>query len=418
MSGQETKAENLSLEAYKALYKIIRVILQMPKTVSALQEIVRLARPVFIFDNIILYELEIDQTLAPTYARSVGRGRSTEDDMVWGEAIAREIIQAGEIVEKEHQTSDIKPNRLNQQYYLGFPIKKNQQITGALVFIRFGGPPYLPEQIQLAGLIVEHVEQLLERRYLVERVTTLEVERQFDRLQENFVATVSHDLRTPLGFIKGYVTTLMREDAQWDAETRHEFLAIIDDESDRLTELIDNLLDSSRLQTGTLPIDPQPVQVGALLRDFIQRASNGNYNLQFRTEIDPSARSICIDAGRIIQVLDNLVGNAAKYAPGSTLTISLTWEAQQAHISVRDTGPGVAPEHIEYIFKRFYRVRPSDGDARGTGLGLFICKQIVAAHHGKIVAESVFGQGLAFHIYIPCDDFLSESTTQIQEIFV
>ncbi|MBE9523595.1 MAG: GAF domain-containing protein [Chloroflexi bacterium] len=418
MSVRETKVETLSLEAYKALYEIIRVILRMPKTVSALQEIVQIARPVFIFDNIVLYELKSGQSLEPTYARSVGRGRSSGADMAWGETIAREITQKGEIVEKKLFVNDASDNRLNQQFYLGFPIKRNQELSGALVFIRFGGPPYLSEQIQLAGLISEQIEQLLERRYLVERVATLEAERQFDRLQEDFVAAVSHDLRTPLGFIKGYVTTLLREDAQWDAKTRIEFLSIIDDESDRLTELIDNLLDSSRLQAGILPIEPQAIQLDTLLRDFVQRVSSGKFNLSFHTEIDDSPCSIYIDAGRIIQVLDNLVVNAAKYAPGSTLTLNLKWEENLAHITLRDDGPGIAPEHIDDIFKRFFRIKNTDGKVQGTGLGLYICRQIIAAHDGKIFAESELGKGMVFHINLPCDNSFRESTSQIQETVI
>lgn len=406
MSGQAAKIENLSLEANKALYEIIRVILRMPETVSALKEIVRLARPVFIFDNIVLYELKPDQTLVPTYARSVGRGRSAEADMAWGEVVAREIIQTENIIKKDPQIKDEKHDRLDRPFFLGFPIERNQQITFALVFIRFGGPPYLPEQIQLAELIVEHVEQLIEHRYLTERVAALEAERQLDRLQENFVAAVSHDLRTPLGFIKGYATTLLREDARWDSKTRHEFLSIIDDETDRLTELIDNLLDSSRLQMGTLPVDPQPVQVGAILRDYVQRVSSGNYNLQIRTEIDPSPKTLLLDTSRMIQVLDNLVVNADKYAPGSTLTLSLAWKSNYAIIKVQDTGPGVAPEHLKHIFKRFYNARPSTGEVQGVGLGLFICEQIVSAHEGKIFAESVLGQGLTINIYLPYDNLL------------
>lgn len=418
MPERKTIIDNLSIEAYKALYEIIRVILRMPKTVSALQEIVQIARPVFIFDNIVLYELKTDHTLEPTYARSVGRGRSIEADMGWGESVAREITQTGKIVEKKHITNNAIDDRLNQQYHLGFPIMKDQELGGALVFIRFGGPPYLSEQIQLAGLIVEQVEQLLERRYLMERVASLEAERRLERLQEDFVAAVSHDLRTPLGFIKGYVTTLLREDAQWDSSTQIEFLSIIDDETDRLTELIDNLLDSSRLQAGILPIDPQPVQLHALLRDFVQRVSSGNYNLTFNTEIDPTPHNFRLDAGRIIQVLENLVVNAAKYAPESRITLSLTWDEDQAHIILQDTGPGVAPEQIKDIFKRFYRVQPTNGKVRGTGLGLYICRQIITAHHGKIFAESELGQGLTIHIHLPCSDSFNEATKQGQEVSI
>ncbi|MBL7164652.1 MAG: hypothetical protein ISS57_18850 [Anaerolineales bacterium] len=401
-SRVEMQSEQLQPEEYKSLYEIGRVIIQVLDSETALREIFHLARPAFIFDNIVLYEMQEDQTLIPTYARSVGRGRSIEADMEWGETIAREVIQTSEMVLRGETLEDEPDNdsdeRLNLRDFLGLPLQTAAEISKALVFIRFGGPPFLPGQINFAQLVAEHVEKLLERQQLVERVAALEAERRLDRLQEQFVATVSHELRSPLGFIKGYATTLLRDDTEWDLQTRREFLTIIDEESDRLTEIIDNILDSSRLQSGTLPMDFQEVRLAKVLGDFVKRMIAGDFELDIQMDFEGPSNTINADPARLVQVLDNLLNNAAKYAPGSVVTLSLDWEAERAHIMVRDTGPGIPEEHLEDIFKRFYRLPEHRDNASGTGLGLYICHQIIRAHGGNIFAESALGEGTAVHI--------------------
>ncbi len=401
----EEISEQLRPEEYKSLYEIGRVIIQVLDSETALKEIFRLARPAFIFDNIVLYEFQDDQKLIPTYARSVGRGRSAEADGEWGEAIARDVIQSAKMVIRgETFVSDLDEDvdqRLNQRDFLGLPLQTEDQVSKALVFVRFGGPPYLPEQNRFAKLIAEHVEKLLERQGLVERVAQLEAKRQLDSLQEHFVATVSHELRSPLGFIKGYATSLLRDDAEWDIQTRREFLTIIDEEADRLTEIIDNILDSSRLQAGTLPMEFQVVRPAKLLDDFVQRMQAGKFDLEFQLNVNGSSKTVEADPARLVQVLDNLVNNAAKYAPNSVVTLNLDWEDDRVHIEVSDTGPGVPVEHLKDIFKRFYRLAAHKNKASGTGLGLYICHQIIQAHGGEIFAESRMGEGMTVHIYLP-----------------
>ena len=107
-------------------------------------------------------------------------------------------------------------------------------MLGVLVFGRFGGPPYTQDQVQLAEFIAAQTAQLVENHHLVERVAKLEAERWLRRMQDDFITTISHELRTPIGFIKGYATTLLRDDTKWDDESRREFLTIIDEEADRL----------------------------------------------------------------------------------------------------------------------------------------------------------------------------------------
>lgn len=405
MSLKPINLENLKHRELQTIYEISRVILQSVDTASALKEIIRLARPVFIFDNVVLYQYKGKDSLAPTYARAVGRGRSIEADMAWGEAFAHEVLNNKDIIiRRENLGSDHEDRgtaRLNTRFFLGLPLNIGYEVQGAIIFIRFGGPVYLPEQVNLAQLIAEHIEHLLEKQTLVNRIAGLEADRKLDRLQQEFVATISHDLRSPLGFIKGYATTLLRDDITWGNDTRQEFLTIINEEADRLSNLIDNLLDSSRLQSGTLQMSFRPERLDTLLKELAQRAQMGEYSVKIRLDLKKSKSSIWLDTTRMIQVFDNLISNAAKYAPGSPVTISLQWKPEIAHISISDQGPGIPNDKLENIFKQFYRLSEYQDTAKGSGLGLFICRQIINAHQGVIYAESTLGKGTTIHILLP-----------------
>lgn len=281
---------------------------------------------------------------------------------------------------------------------------------GALVFVRYGGPPFTPDHTQLAEFITTHVAQLLEHQQLVKRLSSLEAERRLERLQDDFVATISHELRTPLGFIKGYATTLLRDDINWDEESRNEFLTIIDEETDRLRELIDNLLDSSRLQSGTLRMEFQPIRLDTMVRDMALRARSFHENLTIVLKIEATGIQVNADPTRMAQVFDNLLSNATKYAPKSQVFIILNAQGDKAHIQVKDTGPGIPPDHLRNVFNRFYRVPNQQSSVRGTGLGLFICRRIIDSHEGKLWAESEVGKGTTFHITLPCERVDSKLT--------
>jgi two-component system sensor histidine kinase KdpD len=395
----------LKLQELRVIYDMSRLILKAVDSASALKEIIRLARPVFIFDNVVLYQPKEDKSLEPVYARSVGRGRSVEADMAWGEAIAKEVLEVEKIIIRQENITTIDgsrmESRLNSRFFLGLPLDIGGDILGALVFIRFGGPNYLPEQVNLAQLIAEHIEHLLERQALVNRVANLEAEQKLDQLQQEFVATVSHDLRSPLGFIKGYTTTLLREDIDWDRETTQEFLTIIDEEADRLSGLIDNLLDSSRLQAGTLPMEFQELDLSNILKEYAQRSQIGDYRVEIILNLEHASEKVWTDSTRMIQVLDNIISNSAKYAPDSPVTISTWLDVEYLHITFEDTGPGIPSDQLENVFKRFFRLPSYRDKAKGSGLGLFICKQIINAHNGEIFAESTLGKGSCFHILLP-----------------
>ncbi len=384
-----------------AVYSISRAIAETLEFDTALAEIVRLSRPVFIFDNAVLY-LVNEQTgiLEPTFARAIGRGRSSEADSAWGEAAAKEAFANGHNVLHQPEIKSDQ-NRLEQRFFLGLPLLLSGKNIGALVFVRFGGPPFTDDQIHLAEFIALHVTQVLEHKRLVERVGSLEAERRLVQLQSDFIATVSHELKTPLGFIKGYATTLLREDAHWNQETEKEFLSIINEETDRLTELVDNLLDSSRLQSGTLDIELKTVDLSTLVGENIERLRIRYPDMEIQWSPRDSDFIIEADPKRLSQVIENLVGNAAKYAPESPLHVSLVDKEENVELMVKDSGPGVSTEDQKHLFKRFYRTAEAKEKVRGSGLGLYICKQIVQAHHGKISVHSARGKGLEFIITLP-----------------
>jgi signal transduction histidine kinase len=270
-----------------------------------------------------------------------------------------------------------------------------------LVFGRFGGPSFPPEHIRLAEFVAWHVGQLLENRRLAHRIATLEAQRELARMQDEFISTISHELRTPLGFIKGYVTTLLRDDVKWNAETRAEFLHIVDDESDRLRELIDNLLDSSRLESGRLGMTVVPTRIGTLIRDASERTMSAFPEMDLRLEIDENLPTTDVDATRISQVLDNLLSNAHKYAPESTVVISVGNVDDSVRVEVKDYGPGIPTEHVPHLFERFFRVPGESSTVRGTGLGLYICRKIIEAHGGKIGVNSKVEEGSTFYFTLP-----------------
>jgi signal transduction histidine kinase len=357
-----------------------------------------LLRRKFVFDNLAIYLVEgIGNTPEAVYARAAGRGRNKEAEASWGEEIANQVISTGKAIESiptEQPTTD----RITMPHLLGLPLILPDR-HGALVFVRFGGPEFTAEQMPLATLAATHAARALEQNVFKESTTQLEHARHRAQLQDDFIATISHELHTPLGFIKGYTTSLLRSDTTWDSATQQEFLSIIDEESDHLLTLIDHMLDSARLQSGNMSMDFQPVRLDSLLRDVVQRIHGRHEDLEVILDLMP-APPIHADTTRLTQVFDNLFDNAIKYAPGTRITISLLVKENWRIVTFADRGPGIPPEHIPFLFERFYRV-PGQFSKSGTGLGLFICKQIILAHHGRISVKTAPGKGTAFRIELP-----------------
>lgn len=231
----------------------------------------------------------------------------------------------------------------------------------------------------------------------------LQTLREVDRLRAEFISGISHELRSPLGVIKGYVTTLQRRDVSWDEDTRQEFLNIIVEESDRLLELIENLLDTSTIHQRRLVINPKPVPPAKLLRNVADKMAKAHQGHRIECRLTEPIPTIFADPHRIEQVVQNLIDNAVKYSPkGSSVTVKGEIEDEWLKITVLDEGIGIPAASRDRVFDAFYRV---DSTATrlvgGVGLGLTICKGLVEAHGGRIWAEARVAGGSAVSFILP-----------------
>ncbi|HWQ47015.1 MAG TPA: GAF domain-containing sensor histidine kinase [Longilinea sp.] len=366
----------------------------------ALDSILPVLRSFCIFDNIAIYRFTEGQIYPEViYARATGRGKNAEADAAWGEAIAGQVLAEGKTVIQVPK-ADPSGNRLNQPYLLATPLSQNANILGILVSVRFGGPVFTDQDIKVFEFIGQQVSWLLLKDIIEQIQENLESQNRAIQLQEEFIHTITHELRSPLGFIKGYTTTLLRDDTSWAESSRKEFLQIIDQEADNLEELIGNLLDSARLQSGQMRMDYQKVRMDVLINDVIQRALLRFPGLDIKTEFNASIPPINGDPRRLAQVFENLLNNAAKYAPGSPVIINISMLPNTMQVQVTDKGPGIPANYLPHLFERFFR-NPESLAKHGSGLGLFICKQIIQNHSGEIKVESVVGEGTSFTILLP-----------------
>ena len=386
-------------QAFSYFQELLNIVIEAGDMRKTAEEFLAVLRQQFVFDNVAVYlQDEVTGGLEIVYARAVGRAKNAEADADWGETFAGQVLANGELLLQYPEPGASPEDRLSQAYLLGIPLRNDGLISGALVFVRFGGPAYEPGHITVAQLAADLLSVMFERTAWKKMQRELRELKMQMQLQEDFVSTISHELRTPLGFIKGYSTSLLRKDTSWDEETTQEFLTIIDEEADRLSLLIENVLESARLQSKTLPLRFQPLRLDAVLRDVATRLRARYKDLDVNMDLQ-TTQPIHGDGVRIAQVFDNLFTNAIKYAPGSAIDVVLRQTKEKAVVQLRDHGPGIPKESLPLIFERFYRARSEK--ATGTGLGLFICKQIIDAHRGKIWAESTLGQGTTFFIELP-----------------
>ena len=229
---------------------------------------------------------------------------------------------------------------------------------------------------------------------------------ELERLRADFLGMVSHELRAPLAAVKGSAATLLEDSADLDPAERHEFYRIIQEQANHMRGLIGDLLDAGRIEAGTLSVAPESSEVAALVdRARSTFLSAGGRHTVF-IDLPPDLPRVMADRGRIVQVLSNLLSNAARHSPHS-VPIRVAAEREGAHVavSVSDEGQGVPPDRLPYLFRKYALAEGGGGGGRaatGTGLGLIICKGLVEAHGGRIRAESGgIGQGARFIFTVP-----------------
>ncbi|HWG56670.1 MAG TPA: ATP-binding protein [Gaiellaceae bacterium] len=236
-------------------------------------------------------------------------------------------------------------------------------------------------------------------------------ERALEKMRADFVATVSHELRTPLAAIYGSAQTIRRPDLDLGDQIRDELLGVIATESDRLAAIVNDLLLSSHLDSGRLPVSIEscdPVELAAAVLESARTHLPSEIELELHAPEDLPA--VAADPGQLRQVLTNLVDNAIKYSPGGgTVALELTNGDGAIRFAVRDSGLGIPANEHARIFEKFYRLDPDmTRGIGGTGLGLYICRELVRRMDGHIWVESTFGEGSTFVVELPVADRVRE----------
>ena len=228
---------------------------------------------------------------------------------------------------------------------------------------------------------------------------------ELDRLRTEFLNMVSHELRTPLAAIKGSTATVLGAPPVLDPTELHQFFRVVDEQADHMRGLIADLLDAGRIEAGTLSVSPAPVEVRELVEQARNALLNGGTAHTVIVDLPEDLPRVLADGPRIVQVLNNLLANAARHAPAaSPIRVAAVHDGTHVAISVSDEGPGIPADRLPRLFRKY--AVPGDGDAksglRGAGLGLAICKGLVEAHGGRIRAESAgAGQGARFTFTVP-----------------
>jgi signal transduction histidine kinase/HAMP domain-containing protein len=286
------------------------------------------------------------------------------------------------------------------------PLRGPKGTLGVLYLSRSRGDPPGPAERRTLEAICNQIAVAVENARLLEGLRQMEAQSEVQRLKAELISAVSHELRTPLGFIKGYATTLLREDvAPIDAATRREFLQIIDEETGKLQQMIDDLLDTSRFQAGQPPLERSPMALAELVESAVNKIRPGLRETGHSVAIRLPAEDLRVlaDPMRVEQVLDNLLDNAARYSePSTPVEVAVQPDDGYAVVSVTDRGDGIPEAEQEHVFEPFHRGENSRRrGVHGTGLGLAICRGIVEAQSGHIWVESVPGRGSTFRFTLP-----------------
>jgi len=336
--------------------------------------------------------------------------RSVEQLMIVTTARLFEVVQPHLPIEEAEEAQE----RLSLNCFFICPLLARNEVVGALVM----GSPQAPDQLGF------YQKSLLERLTVAVGIaidnTVLYTKSQesaahlraanrnlkeLDLAKDEFISMASHQLRTPLTSIKGYISMLLEGEAGKTTATQQEFLEYAYGESQRMVGLIADLLNVSRMSAGKFLIEKAPTDLDAIVRDevqqLLQHASARNLKLEYHPPVKPLPQ-LALDESKTRQVIMNFIDNALYYTKQGSVTVSLERRGQAAEVRVTDTGIGVPKEARDHLFTKFFRA----GNAQvmrpdGTGLGLFMAKRVVEDQGGTIIFESVEGKGSTFGFVMP-----------------
>src|SRR5699024_8247090 len=255
-------------------------------------------------------------------------------------------------------------------------------------------------------IIMSYIEQIQPdgRSGIVAIIRDMTNEHNLDQMKKDFIANVSHELRTPISLLQGYTESIV-DGIVTEPEEIKESLSIVLDETNRLNRLVNELLNVARMDAEGLTVEKELHSIDELLEKMQQKYKQQAIDLQLEMYLNANTggQYWLFDLDRIEQVLTNLIDNATRYTePGDVITINYGETDTEDILYINDSGTGIAPEHLNQVFDRFYKVDTSRKRGKqGTGLGLFICKMIIEEHGGNISVKSELGVGTTFIIKLP-----------------
>ncbi len=284
---------------------------------------------------------------------------------------------------------------------IGETSERKVKVPKRVVELSYTGDDGVPIEVRVSlSSIIDPAGEILGVVTVVQDVTR---DREVDRMKSEFVANVSHELKTPLTSIQAYVEMLVDGDAA-DEETRHSFYSIIETESSRMRSMIENLLNLSRLEAGVIQLNMEKVSLHKVIESVLEvmEPHAEKKEIKLEKDISPYLVPVMGDAGYLKRVFINLVSNAVKYTPEKgNVKVVARRDGETARVDIVDTGYGISEEDREKVFEKFYRVKGSSDKAKGTGLGLAMVKKIVEMHHGSIDVESEEEKGSKFQVALP-----------------
>jgi len=322
-------------------------------------------------------------------------------------ALVEQVISSGRTVYRRDMADRRHPEEedllaVGLRCRLVAPLLIGSRPTGMLSVLRHEPDSFSPDEVELVTLLGRLVGTAVQniRAYEAEHQRVEELGR-LSSLRADFVSLVSHELRSPMAAVIGASTTLQGRWRELSAEQRASFLALISDETSRLSDLVGDVLDTSRIEAGTFGYVFREVSIGQLVRDTVAAASVAQDEVRVEGRVREPLPAVRGDAERLRQVLANLVENAVKYSTaGSVVRVEAAPDDGRICVRVSDDGPGIAPADQDVIFEKFGRAH--GGQAKpGTGLGLFIARAIAEAHGGALGVESEPGRGAAFTLQLP-----------------
>jgi signal transduction histidine kinase len=316
------------------------------------------------------------------------------------------VLAAGQTVERQEMDPPAHPEeraflQLGLHARVAAPVFAGPRPIGMLALSRVEANSFSRVEVELVTLLGRLVGAAVQniRAYEAERATVEEL-RDLSALRADFVSLVSHELRSPMAAVIGSARTLQQRWRTLTPEQRDAFLALIGDETNRLAMLVADVLDTSRIESGTFSYSFGDVDLARLLRDAAAAAELGHGGVPVRVDLAGPLPSLRGDRERLRQVVANLLDNAIKYSPhGEAVELRAWAEDGRVNVVVQDRGPGVAPEHRRLIFEKFGRA--GGGSKPGSGLGLFIARSIAEAHGGSVAVESADGGGARFLLTLP-----------------